>query len=298
MIVYDSCPNCGNKNISKVLSAKDHTVSEESFEIWECKHCTQRFTQNIPDKENIGQYYQSENYISHSDTSKGFINSLYHKVRKHTLLQKRKLVEKATGKKAGNILDVGAGTGAFLRTMKVANWNITGIEPDAIARKKAGELYGLHLKKAEEMIHLPAESYDAITMWHVLEHVHDLHENIEQLKKLLKPNGKLFIAVPNYTSYDAQYYKEFWAAYDVPRHLYHFSPLSMKTLLSSHGMNIENTKPMWYDSVYVSLLSEQYKTGKSHPANALRTGFISNLKSLRNTGKCSSVIYITGATPS
>jgi len=296
MILYESCPNCGGKNISLVLSAKDHTVSGEQFEIWECKNCTQRFTQNIPDKEDIGKYYQSENYISHSDTSKGLINNLYHKVRKRTLLQKRKLVETATGKKAGNILDVGAGTGAFLHAMKVANWNITGLEPDPGARKKAEELYDLHLKKTEELIHLPAESFDAITMWHVLEHVHELHEYITQLKKLLKPSGKLFIAVPNYTSYDAQYYKEFWAAYDVPRHLYHFSPHSVKTLLSSHGMEIENMKPMWYDSVYVSMLSEQYKTGRPHPDKALLTGFISNFKTLLDKKKCSSVIYITGIT--
>lgn len=292
MIVYDSCPNCGNKNIFPVITAKDYTVSGEQFEIWECKNCTQRFTQNIPGKEAIGKYYQSENYISHSDTSKGFINNLYHKVRKRTLIQKRKLIENTTGKKTGNILDVGCGTGAFLHTMKNAEWNTTGLEPDKIAREKALELYGLHLDGSEKFYELPAQTFDAITMWHVLEHVHDLHEYIEQLKKLLKPGGKLFIAVPNYTSYDAGFYKESWAAYDVPRHLYHFSPESMKTLLNSHGMKVENMKPMWYDSVYVSMLSEQYKTGKSNPLKALIIGCLSNLKALFDQKKCSSVIYI------
>ena len=292
MIVYESCPNCGKKNISFVLSAKDYTVSEEQFEIWECKNCTQRFTQNIPDKEEIGKYYESENYISHSDTSKGLINNLYHKVRKRTLLQKKNLVEKTTGKKEGSILDIGAGTGAFLHTMKMSNWKITGLEPDETARKKALELYDLDLKKTEEFVCLPAESLDAITMWHVLEHVHDLHEYIQQLKFLLKPEGKIFIAVPNYTSYDAQHYKEFWAAYDVPRHLYHFSPKSMEILIQSHQMKVEKMKPMWYDSVYVSMLSEQYKSRKSHPANALISGFFSNLKTLFDTRKCSSIIYI------
>jgi 2-polyprenyl-3-methyl-5-hydroxy-6-metoxy-1,4-benzoquinol methylase len=292
MIVYASCPNCGNKNISFVLSAKDYTVSQEQFEIWECKNCTQRFTQNIPGKESIGKYYQSENYISHSDTSKGLINNLYHKVRKRTLFQKQKLIEKTTGKKVGNLLDIGAGTGAFLHTMRMANWNITGLEPDESARKKALELYDLRLKKTEEFVCLPAESFDAITMWHVLEHVHDLHEYIQQLKLLLKTGGRIFIAVPNYTSYDAQHYKEFWAAYDVPRHLYHFSPESMETLIESHQMKVEKMRPMWYDSVYVSMLSEQYKTGKSHPANALIFGIFSNLKTLVDTRKCSSIIYI------
>lgn len=292
MIVYELCPNCGNKNIFLVLSAKDYTVSGEQFEIWECRNCTQRFTQNIPGPQEIGRYYQSENYISHSDTSKGLINNLYHKVRKRTLLQKRKLIENTTGKKAGNILDVGCGTGAFLHTMKNAKWNITGLEPDETARAKAVELYGLHLEKTEEFYLLPAQTFDAITMWHVLEHVHELHEYMEQLKKLLKPGGKLFIAVPNYTSYDAGVYQEFWAAYDVPRHLYHFSPKSMQTLLHSHGMTVEKMKPMWYDSVYVSMLSEQYRSGKPHPVKALFCGIISNFKTLFNKEKCSSVIYV------
>lgn len=292
MISYDSCPNCGDHNINYVLSAKDHTVSGEEFEIWECQHCTQRFTQRIPEEDKIGRYYQSQNYISHSDTSKGLINNLYHKVRKRTLVQKRKLIEKATGKKVGNILDVGAGTGAFLQTMQQAGWNSTGIEPDENARQKALELHQLNLKNAENLYLLSPGSFDAITLWHVLEHVHDLHKYVEQIKNLLTGDGKLFIAVPNYTSGDEKIYQESWAAYDVPRHLYHFSPRAMKTLLTSHGLKIESMKPMWYDSVYVSMLSEQYKTGDSHPVKAILNGMISNLNAVLNNSKCSSVIYI------
>jgi len=292
MIDYKVCPNCSDSRISNVFCVKDFTVSKEEFEIWECENCSQRFTQNIPCEEEIGKYYQSENYISHTDTSKGLINDLYHKVRKRTLVQKKKLVEKETGKTSGNILDIGAGTGAFLNTMKLANWSFTGLEPDETARKKALELYNINLKKTGEFVSLPNESFDAITMWHVLEHVHDLHEYMEQLKSLIKPTGKIFIAVPNYTSFDAKHYKQFWAAYDVPRHLYHFSPKSMQKLLSIHDLKLDKMKPMWYDSVYVSMLSEQYKTGSSHPANALFFGIISNLKALANTANCSSVIYI------
>ncbi|HEU5366451.1 MAG TPA: class I SAM-dependent methyltransferase, partial [Hanamia sp.] len=280
MIVYNSCPNCGSSDIFKVLSVKDYTVSDEEFEIWECKNCTQRFTQNIPGQENIGKYYQSENYISHSDTSKGFINNLYHKVRKRTLLQKKNLIEKTCGKNSGNILDVGAGTGAFLNTMKNANWNCTGIEPDNAAREKALELYGINLQKAEKIYSLPSESFDAITLWHVLEHVHELHKYVEQLKTLLSADGKLFIAVPNYTSGDEKIYDKYWAAYDVPRHLYHFSPKAMEILLNTHGLKLENIKPMWYDSVYVSMLSEKYKTGDSHPVKAFINGMISNLEAI------------------
>jgi len=292
MIVYKSCPNCGDTQIFKVLSVKDHTVSDEEFEIWECTNCTIRFTQNVPDQENIGKYYQSENYISHSDTSKGFINNLYHKVRKRTLLEKKKLIKKATGKQTGNILDVGAGTGAFLNTMKNAGWRCTGIEPDQTAREKALELYGIHLQESEHIYSLPSESFDAITLWHVLEHVHELHNYVEKLKDSLSSNGKLFIAVPNYTSGDEKIYDEFWAAYDVPRHLYHFSPKAMETLLNTHGLKVEKIKPMWYDSVYVSMLSEKYKTGDSHPVRAFINGMISNVEAVADKTKCSSLIYI------
>ncbi|MGN6542142.1 MAG: class I SAM-dependent methyltransferase [Ginsengibacter sp.] len=292
MIVYKSCPNCGDTQIFKVLSVKDHTVSDEEFEIWECTNCTIRFTQNVPDQENIGKYYQSENYISHSDTSKGFINNLYHKVRKRTLLEKKKLIKKATGKQTGNILDVGAGTGAFLNTMKNAGWRCTGIEPDQTAREKALQLYRIHLQESEHIYSLPSESFDAITLWHVLEHVHELHNYVEKLKDSLSSNGKLFIAVPNYTSGDEKIYDEFWAAYDVPRHLYHFSPKAMETLLNTHGLKVEKIKPMWYDSVYVSMLSEKYKTGDSHPVRAFINGMISNVEAVSDKTICSSLIYI------
>ena len=292
MIVYGTCPTCNNKDIVAVTSAKDYTVSGEQFEIWQCNNCTQRFTQKIPGKEAIGKYYQSENYISHSDTSKGIINQLYHAIRRRTLIQKRKLVEDTTAKNTGNILDMGCGTGAFLNTMKKAGWNASGIEPDQLARKKAQELYGLHLDDSGTFYDLPPRTFDAITMWHVLEHVHDLHQYIDQFKQIVKPTGKLFIAVPNYTAYDAKVYKEYWAAYDVPRDLYHFSPASMKTLLDLHGMKIEKIKPMWYDSVYVSMLSEQYKTGKSNPLSALMVGGLSNARALFDIKKCSSVIYV------
>ena len=292
MIIYKSCPNCGNENISHVLSAKDYTVSNEEFEIWECENCTIRFTQNVPEQNNIGQYYQSENYISHSDTKKGFVNNLYHTVRKRTLLQKKNLVESITQKSKGTILDLGAGTGAFLNTMKIAGWKSIGLEPDKTARDKASKLYGINLKESGELFSLPAESLDAITLWHVLEHVHQLHEYIKEFRELLKQDGKLFIAVPNYTSKDAKIYGSFWAAYDVPRHLYHFSPKAMETVLNKHGLKLEKIKPMWYDSVYVSMLSEKYKTGKSNPAKAFVNGMLSNFEAAFDKKKCSSIIYI------
>lgn len=273
---------------------KDFTVSGKEFTLLECTNCSLRFTQDVPDAASIGEYYQSENYISHSDTSKGLINSLYKKIRSRTLSQKRKLVESVTGKKTGKILDVGSGIGAFVNEMKINGWNVTGVEPDKGAIKIAKELYGLELQETGNLFELPPGSYDAITLWHVLEHVHSLKEYIVHLKNLLADNGRLIIAVPNYTCYDEKIYKQYWAAYDVPRHLYHFSPKAMETLINKQGLKIIDYKPMWYDSFYVSLLSSKYRSGSTRWFSAAWTGLVSNSKALNNYKKCSSVIYIIG----
>lgn len=292
MIHYTACPICNSSNIQEQLSAKDYTVSQNLFPIWHCNACTARFTQDVPGQDAIGAYYASENYISHSDTKKGIINSLYHLVRKRTLGAKRRLVNNETGITKGTILDIGCGTGAFLNTMKEAGWNITGLEPDTVARAKASELYHIQPQEPGKLFELAPVSFNAITMWHVLEHVHELHAYIKQIEKLLSPDGKAFIAVPNYTSKDAAIYAAHWAAYDVPRHLYHFSPQSMEALLTQHGLKITTVKPMWFDSFYVSMLSEQYKSGKGNIVKAVFNGFLSNLKAWGSTRKCSSVIYV------
>lgn len=199
------------------------------------------------------------------------------------------------------MLDVGSGIGSFINEMKKHGWEATGLEPDADARQIAKDIYDLDLAEMSHFRQLPAGHFDAITLWHVLEHVHDLSNYIQQLKTLLHPKGKLFIAVPNYTATDSVVYKEYWAAYDVPRHLYHFSPRSMQTLMKKNGLTILQYKPMWYDSFYISLLSSKYKNtrrpdrqGKINWLAALCTGFRSNLNALADKKKCSSVIYVIG----
>ncbi len=291
-IHLNRCPVCHAEKISSIFKAKDYTVSKEEFSIWLCHTCSLRFTQNIPDQHSISDFYLSEDYISHTDTHKGFINRVYQLVKKRTLSSKRNLIVNATGLRRGNHLDVGCGTGAFVSKMLQSGWAVTGLEPDSSARAVAEKTYGLKILEVDELFNLPANSFDAITLWHVLEHVHDLHGSIKQVKNLLKENGKLFIAVPNYTSYDAEVYKQYWAAYDVPRHLYHFSPVSMKNLIEQHELKIISYKPMWFDSFYVSLLSSKYKNGKTNFFCAVWTGLISNLKALFDIKKCSSVIYI------
>jgi 2-polyprenyl-3-methyl-5-hydroxy-6-metoxy-1,4-benzoquinol methylase len=291
-IHYTACPVCGSSSIHPVLSAIDHTVSGESFYVWQCDDCSLRFTQDIPDQHAIGRYYKSEDYISHTNTGKGLINRLYQSVRKRTLKQKRRIVEQSTGKKRGDLLDVGSGVGAFVNEMKTHGWNVTGLEPDEGARKVAKEVFNCDLRNVDELFELESNSCDVITLWHVLEHVHDLHNYLQQIRSLLRENGKVLVAVPNYTSLDASIYKENWAAYDVPRHLYHFSPRSMRKLIEKNGMRINEQLPMWFDSFYISLLSSKYKNGKTNWVGAGLTAFRSNLKAISDKRKCSSLIYI------
>lgn len=278
-----------------VLQAKDNTVSGEAYEIWECADCTLRFTQSVPTGAEIGKYYKSADYISHSESKQGLINSLYHTVRRRTLKAKEKMIRKTANIDNGKVLDIGAGTGAFLNIMKESGWNVTGLEPDPLARKNASSIYKLELSPSDLLYSIEAQSMDVITMWHVLEHVHDLHNYLRRMREIIKPSGNIFIAVPNYTSYDADIYKSYWAAYDVPRHLYHFSPQAMKKLLNKHGLELKTIMPMWYDSFYVSLLSQRYKNGKGNIFAAAWTGAVSNLKAVFNKERCSSIIYVLGS---
>ncbi|MDP4262347.1 MAG: class I SAM-dependent methyltransferase [Bacteroidota bacterium] len=291
-IHYHHCPVCDSTDIKNVLSVRDHTVSGEIFPVAECGQCSLRFTQDVPGAASIAPYYKSEDYISHTNTSKGFVNRLYKMVRKSTILRKRKLVERYTGLNEGILLDLGSGVGTFAHEMKQNGWQVTGLEPDADARKAAWQLYQVNLADINEFYQLSSGHFDAITLWHVLEHVHDLSAYTRQLRNVLSEKGKLFIAVPNYTSADARVYKEYWAAYDVPRHLYHFSPQSMKWLMEKNGLKVLKYKPMWYDSFYISLLSSKYKNGQTNWIAASWNGLRSNLEALTDVKKCSSVIYI------
>ncbi len=292
IITYSNCPVCNSSHIQYAFLAKDHTVTKEDFAIWHCNNCTARFTQNIPDAASIGKYYQSNAYVSHSDTQEGLINKLYHVIRNYTLKQKRKLIQSVTKLSTGNLLDVGAGTGAFAATMQAAGWKVNGLEPDETARANAFQKYSLTFLPPDKLYELPSQHFDVITMWHVLEHVHHLHDYFQTYGRILQAKGKLIIAVPNYTSYDAEVYKNYWAAYDVPRHLYHFSPNSMQHLAQLHGFAVKQIQPMWFDSFYVAMLSEQCKTGTNNLLAAIWNGLISNIIALKSRNRCSSIVYV------
>ncbi len=287
-----NCPVCNSDLTHFALKVKDHSVSGEYFDIYECKRCSLRFTKDPPPDDAIGQYYQSEDYISHSNTKKGIVNTLYHLVRDQTLGSKYHLIERETGLKKGSHLDIGAGTGAFVQYMNKHNWQSAGIEPDSSARECALSVHKTILLPAESFGSFSLESFDAVTLWHVLEHVHFLYPYLHRIKEILKPSGLIFIAVPNYMSYDARKYKANWAAYDVPRHLYHFSPPAMRWLLQAAGFHIKNIVPMWWDSFYISLLSEKYAGSHLAMFNGFLTGAYSNAKALSKKENCSSLIYI------
>lgn len=284
-IIQTTCPACGHTSFTKTITVKDHFLSKESFSLDQCESCSLLFTNPRPTLNEIGAYYKSEEYVSHSSTKKGLINQVYNWVRSYTLKQKINLLKELSDGK--ELLDIGAGTGHFLKKTKDAGFRVLGLEPDEDARKVAKSENDVDLKDLS-LLHDLDQNYDLITMWHVLEHVYDLQKDLSKITSLLKPNGVLIIAVPNYTSFDAEHYKEFWAAYDVPRHLYHFSPKSIIPLVEEKGLVFEKMLPMKFDSYYVSMLSEKYKGGSL--LNAVRIGFLSNWKA--KAGKYSSQIYV------
>jgi 2-polyprenyl-3-methyl-5-hydroxy-6-metoxy-1,4-benzoquinol methylase len=287
-----NCPVCNHPNPQIALESKDFSLTQESFTILHCTQCSLRFTSPVPSQDEIGKYYKFIEYISHTDVKHGWMNRLYHSVRTKTLAQKTKWVQSLFTGHKGHLLDIGAGTGAFVYAMQQKDWKVIGLEPDATTREKAYENYKIRLQSTDTIFNLPENEFEVISMWHVLEHVHALKPYLTQCFKSLKQNGRLIIAVPNYTSFDAKYYKNYWAAYDLPRHLYHFSPQSMTVLLNEIGFEIVSLKPMWYDSFYVSLLSEKYKqSGKLGMFIAGIIGLLSNLFAIKDPSKASSIIY-------
>ncbi|UII22340.1 class I SAM-dependent methyltransferase [Fulvivirga ligni] len=283
------CPICEGTTFTDQFTCKDYTVSKEKFTVVRCNSCKFLFTNPRPAEQNLGEYYQSEDYISHSNQSNNPINFIYKIARQYTLKGKLKLVNTLQPNK-GYILDIGCGTGHFLETCEADGWKTTGVEPDETARKysinKVEHLY-------ESIDQVPDETFNVISMWHVLEHIPNLNGFMKHIQRLLKSNGCFIVAVPNHESMDAQMYKEQWAAYDVPRHLYHFDQQSMQSLMAKYGMKIDAVKPMKLDSFYVSLLSETYKgSGVTKYAKSLINGLKSNSYAKKNKNNYSSLIYI------
>lgn len=291
-ITHQQCPVCNHRELIPHLECEDHLVSHRKFAVVVCPECGMGMTQDVPAPEHIGSYYKSENYISHSDTKKGLVNTLYHQVRALMLKRKQKLVEQQTDGGRGTILDIGCGTGYFLGHMKKQGWRVHGTEPDADARAIASKLLGEEVWDSPGLFDLGPYTCDVITMWHVLEHVYELAEYLRQMHSILKSGGSLIVAVPNYTSYDAGVYQEKWAAYDVPRHLWHFSPRAIVRLIEPYGFEFETRKRMPFDSFYIAMVSEKYRNSGLGLVKGMMHGGMSFVRSLADIEQSSSLIYV------
>lgn len=284
----NTCPWCGKPTNHLYLKVKDYFLTKEDFELYQCDHCELVFTVPRPTPEVIGKYYQSEEYYSHQQNSKGFIPKVYEMVKTINLKSK---VTMAVGDMAkGRLLDIGCGVGDFLLQTSKLGWEIQGIEPSKQARDIAQSRLGFSPLQPSDYEKMPDQSFDVITMWHVLEHVDDLKTQTKELKRLLKPGGRLLVALPNYQSFDCQYYKDKWAAWDVPRHLNHFNPDCLRFILNSIDFKYVDTQRLIWDSFYISFLSEKY-LGHSLPlVRGAWVGLKSNCTALRS-GMYSSLVY-------
>lgn len=272
------------------LKVKDHSVSGEEFQLIFNEDTEILETFPAPNEDQLSKYYKSEDYISHTDSKRNLFERVYHIIRSRALKKKLRLIN-SFGNEAKQLLDVGCGTGDFLKIALTDGWTVTGIEPNEQARKIANVKTNQNVFEINHLDNLKEHSFDVITLWHVLEHLPKLDTHIQLFRKLLKPNGLLIIAVPNYKSYDAAHYKEFWAAYDVPRHLWHFSRKSINKLFQKENFTLIKTIPLIFDAYYVSLLSEKYKTGYMNPLKAFWVGLKSNYRA-RHNNDYSSLIYV------
>lgn len=283
------CPWCESEKTQFHLWLKDEFLTQEEFQIYECLKCGLLFTDPRPGKNEIGKYYKSEEYYSHQENKTGFIPKLYESVKTVNLKKKYKMATKGIAK--GRVMDIGCGVGDFLHTMEQKGWETIGIEPSEEAKAIAKKRIKAQILDTEAQETLSDNSFDLITMWHVLEHVDDLHWQLNQLERLVKPNGRVVIAVPNYKSYDGVFYKEKWAAYDIPRHLNHFNQETLVRIFKNNNLIHIKTEKLIWDAYYISYMSENYKHHSSPLIRGAYRGLLSNLKA-RRSGEWSSLVYI------
>lgn len=288
--IVDNCPACGSSKFNKVLTASDYLVSNESFEIMECNDCSLRFTSPIPDENEIGNYYKSDRYISHAKRVTSIFDIVYKIVRKFTLRSKRKIVKRISQKQNGTLLDIGCGTGDFLKIMQKSGWEVTGVEEGAEVREIAETNTDSTIMNQKGFFK-SEQKYDVITLWHSLEHLNTLTRFLEKISISLNANGVIIIAVPNYKSFDAEYYKQDWAAYDVPRHLYHFSFDAMVKLMRKFSFELIEHQQLPFDPFYVSLLSETKVRKKHNIIKALWIGWKSYWQGRKDAERSSSILY-------
>jgi 2-polyprenyl-3-methyl-5-hydroxy-6-metoxy-1,4-benzoquinol methylase len=292
MAEVKSCLVCGSSGFAERFSAKDCLVSGQLFLISECRSCGFVFTSDPPDEKDIGRYYISEDYISHTDKKRNLTEVAYHLARSIMLRKKYRLISRVSISKTGTLLDVGSGTGYFAAYMKKRGWNVTGIELSEQARSVSVSKSGINALEPSEINGIPAASADCVTFWHVLEHLYDPAEWLYEVRRILKDDGKCIIAIPNIESADARWFGKNWAALDVPRHLWHFSPATITRFAVENGFVCTMIKPMPLDIFYISILS--YRNQKSYMPllRGIITGLLLSAGNLFNKERASSLIYV------
>jgi SAM-dependent methyltransferase len=291
-IVIQSCPLCESKELKQAMACVDSFVSGEEFSLYTCEYCKFLFTQNFPDEEAMDRYYEAPDYVSHSDTHKGLMNQLYHVVRRMMLRRKVRRVIRESHRKEGRLLDYGAGTGYFAAAMQRKGWSVEAMEKSERARSFAQAHFGLECLPPEKLADCAPEQYDVITLWHVMEHIEKVNEAWATFHRLLKADGILVAAVPNGDSYDAQKYGKAWAAYDVPRHLWHFTPDTMRLFGAKHDFVLAGSYPMPFDAFYISMLSEKGLRRRFPLLRGTWSGMVGGLNAIGNKERSSSIVYV------
>lgn len=292
LVHYDKCPLCLSEKTGIYLGLKDHFLSKEEFDVFRCFDCGFIFTQDHPDEKNISDYYKSEDYLSHKDDVKSLFSFLYRISRELMLNRKLRLIKKASGLSTGVLLDIGSGSGRFAAFMKKHGWRVIGIEINKAVREKSSMEYDFPVFAPDQLSSLQSENFDSITLWHSLEHLQDPFKYTNEIKRLLKPGGTCILALPNSSSYDAKYYREFWGAWDVPRHLWHFTPETVKKISEKSAFAVSNILRLPFDVYYVSILSEKYRAAKLPLVSGLIKALWFSLLSIFRINKSSSLIYI------
>lgn len=254
----------------KPISVKDHLVSKETFHIVFDGGVGAWKTTPQPSQQELKAYYPKEGYLSHADKANGLKDRLYLWVKKRNIQTKLRWI--GLNSEQSKLLDFGAGNGAFALVAQAKGWRVYTQEfsEDVLLSLKEKGLKTVDVSKQKD-------TYDAITLWHVFEHLPNPKAQLATFYNALAPGGSLVLALPNINAWDARHYGAQWAGYDVPRHLWHYNKAAIVELAKDTGFYLVNTHNMFWDAFYVSLLSEQYRHAKCSWINAVIKGSLSNL---------------------
>ena len=286
------CPACASAGTADLFTAKDHLVSGGEFLIRRCTSCGMGWTVDPPSEEDAGRFYVSEEYISHTDRKQSLADYLYHLARRFMLGRKHRITTSSADRSSGTLLDIGSGTGYFAAFMQKKGWRVTGVELNDQARNFSASRFGINVASPGEVSGLASASADCITFWHVLEHLYDPAGWLAEVRRILRDNGKCIIALPNFASADEEWFGSQWAALDVPRHLWHFTPEAVRQFVGKQGFAVDWIEPLPLDLFYIASLSYRNE-GKGLPLiRGAFTGVLIALRNLFHPERASSLVYV------